>query len=139
VKILVEIFGALTNIFIIIFIGLLLAAQPQVYTRGLLSFIPRRHRAKAAEVYSDVGETLRRWILGQLLTMTAIFVVTWVGLSLIGIPGALVLGFQAGLLSFIPTVGAVIAGVIIILASLGAGMTAVLSAFGLYLLIQFLE
>lgn len=139
VKILVEIFGALTNIFIIIFIGLLLAAQPQVYTRGLLSFIPRRHRAKAAEVYSDVGETLRRWILGQLLTMTAIFVVTWVGLSLIGIPGALVLGFQAGLLSFIPTVGAVIAGVIIILASLGAGMTAVLSAFALYLFIQFLE
>ncbi len=139
VRILVEIFGALTNIFIIIFIGLLLAAQPQVYTRGLLSFFPRRHRSKAAEVYYDVGETLRRWILGQLLTMTAIFVVTWLGLSLIGIPGALVLGFQAGLLSFIPTVGAVIAGAIIILASLGSGLTAVLSAFGLYLLIQFLE
>ncbi len=139
VKILVEIFGALTNIFIIIFIGLLLAAQPKIYSRGLLSFFPKRHRAKAAEVYSDVGETLRRWILGQLLTMASIFVVTWLGLSLIGIPGALVLGFQAGLLSFIPTVGAVIAGVVILLASLGSGLTAILSAFGLYLLIQFLE
>src|SRR5690606_3483817 len=69
IKVLTEIFGALTNIFIIIFIGLLLAAQPKIYSRGFLSFFPRRHRSKAAEVYGDVGETLRRWILGQLLTM----------------------------------------------------------------------
>ncbi|HWW46234.1 MAG TPA: AI-2E family transporter [Xanthobacteraceae bacterium] len=139
IRILIEIFGAMTNIFIIIFIGLLLAAQPKVYTRGFLSFFTPRYRAKAAEVYNDIGETLRRWILGQIVTMSVIFVVTWVGLSVIGIPGALVLGFQAGLLTFIPTVGAVIAGVIILLASLGSGWTALLSAFGLYLLVQTLE
>jgi predicted PurR-regulated permease PerM len=42
-------------------------------------------------------------------------------------------------LSFIPTVGAVIAGALIVLASLGSGLTAILSSIGLYLFIQFLE
>ena len=87
----------------------------------------------------DVGDTLRRWLIGQLMTMTALFVVTWIGLTLIGVPGALVLGFITGFLSFIPNVGALIAGVLIVLASLGSGWAAVAAAFGLYLLVQFLE
>jgi predicted PurR-regulated permease PerM len=77
--------------------------------------------------------------MGQLMTMTSLFVVTWIGLTLIGIPGALVLGFITGLLSFIPNVGAVLAGTLIVLASLGSGGAAVAGAFGLYLLVQFLE
>ncbi len=36
---------------------------------------------------------------------------TWIGLAIIGIPGSFILGIQAGLLAFIPTVGAIIAGV----------------------------
>ena len=56
----------------------------------------------------------------HLLADTSIFIITWIGLSLIGIPGALVLGFIAGFLSFIPNVGAVLAGVLIVLASLGS-------------------
>ena len=43
--------------------------------------------------------------------MIAVFVVTWIGLAIIGIPGSFILGIQAGLLAFIPTVGAIIAGV----------------------------
>jgi predicted PurR-regulated permease PerM len=138
-RVLLGVFGALGNIFVVIFLGLMLAAQPDVYRNGLLSFFPRRYAVHAARLVDDTAETLRRWLLGQIMTMSAIFVVTWLGLTIIGIPGALVLGFQAGLLTFIPTVGAVIAGIIIVLASLGSGWTAIFSAFGLYLLVQFLE
>ena len=101
--------------------------------------MPRRHARQAAVLADDIGETLRRWLIGQLMTMTTLFVVTWIGLALIGIPGALVLGFITGFLAFIPTVGALIAGVLIVLASLGSGWAAVAAAFGLYLLVQFLE
>jgi predicted PurR-regulated permease PerM len=71
--------------------------------------------------------------------MTVIFLVAWTGLTIIGVPGALVLGFQAGLFTFVPTVGPFAAGTIIVLASLGSGWTAVASAFGLYAVLQFLE
>ena len=133
-------FETLGNIFIIILLGLLIAAQPSLYRNGMLRFVPRADRMQAPrELADDIGETLRRWLVGQLMTMTSLFLITWIGLTLIGIPGALVLGFITGLLSFIPNVGAVMAGVLIVLASLGSGWAAVAGAFGLYLLVQFLE
>ena len=85
------------------------------------------------------ADTLHRWLLGQLVTMVTIFVVVWIGLSIIGIPGALVLGAQAGLLTFIPTVGLVISGFIVVLASLGSGWTATAIALGLCVGVQFFE
>jgi predicted PurR-regulated permease PerM len=138
-KILAGLFSTVGNIFIVVLLGVLLAAQPQIYRDGVLRYVPQPRRSAAAALLDDLGETLRRWLLGQLVTMSTIAVVVSIGLSLIGIPGALALGIQTGLLTFIPTVGGVIAGVIIVLASLGSGWTAVISAFALYLVVQFLE
>lgn len=138
-KIIAGLFEGLGNIFVVIFLGLLLAAQPDLYRRGLLSFVPKRYADSGAKLIDDIGETLRRWLLGQLATMGCLFLLTWFGLMLIGVPGALVLGFLTGLLTFIPNVGAIVAGFFIVLASLGSGWTAILSAFGLYLAVQFLE
>jgi predicted PurR-regulated permease PerM len=138
-RLLLGVFGTVGNIFVVVLLGVMLALQPEVYRNGLLNFVPRRHKAYAARLVDDVAETLRRWLLGQITTMSVIFMIAWTGIPLIGIPGALVLGFQAGLLTFIPTVGSFIAGIIIVLASLGSGWTAVISAFGLYCSLQFLE
>jgi predicted PurR-regulated permease PerM len=138
-KFLSGLFEALGNIVIIVLLGLLIAAQPSLYRNGMLWFAPKWYAAKAEELADDIGETLRRWLIGQFMTMAALFIVTWIGLTLIGVPGALVLGFITGLLSFIPNIGALIAGVLIVLASLGSGWAAVAAAFGLYLLVQFLE
>ncbi len=138
-RLLLGVFGAVGNIFVIIFLGVMLALQPKVYRNGLLNFVPRRHATQAAHLINDIGDTLRRWLLGQITTMSVIFLVAWSGLTVIGVPGALVLGFQAGLFTFVPTVGPFAAGTIIVLASLGSGWTAVASAFGLYAVLQFLE
>ncbi len=85
------------------------------------------------------GETLRHWLFGQLLTMTAIFLFTWAGLAFLGIGGALILGLQAGLLAFVPTVGPLVAGLVILLAALASGPKALLGALGVYLAVQCLE
>jgi predicted PurR-regulated permease PerM len=139
IKILAGVFEGVGNFFVVIFLGLLLAAQPKLYRDGILRFVPRQRLPEATKLIDDIGETLRRWLLGQMATMTTLFLLTWIGLTLIGIPGALVLGFITGLLTFIPNVGAILAGCLIVLASLGSGWTAIISAFGLYLAVQFLE
>lgn len=138
-QIVAAIFAGVGNFFIVIFLGVLLAAQPQTYRAGLLHLVPHRHAKEAAAFLDDIGETLRRWLLGQFSTMTILALVTWIGLTLIGVPGALVLGMVTGLLSFIPNIGAVIAGVLIVLASVGSGLTAMMLSLGLYVLIQALE
>jgi predicted PurR-regulated permease PerM len=71
--------------------------------------------------------------------MFAVFVITWIGLVIIGIQSSFILGIQAGLLTFIPTVGALIGGLIVVLASLASGWIAAASAFVLFLGIHALE
>jgi predicted PurR-regulated permease PerM len=71
--------------------------------------------------------------------MFVVFLVTWIGLAIIGIQSAFILGIQAGILTFIPTVGALIGGLIVVLASLASGWIAALSALILFLGVHALE
>jgi predicted PurR-regulated permease PerM len=138
-KLILGTIGAVGNFFIVLFLGLAFAAQPDVYRRGLERVAPLRYRAQASAIVKDTGEMLKRWLLAQLITMTVVFAVTATGLSLIGIPGSFILGIQAGLLAFIPTVGAILGGLIIVLAAIASGWFAVLSAFVLFLAVHALE
>jgi predicted PurR-regulated permease PerM len=138
-KLLLGVVGAVGNLFIVLFLGLAFAAQPSVYRNGLLFMAPARHRAHATVIVDRIGETLERWLIAQIITMFAVFLVTWIGLAVIGIPSSFILGIQAGLLAFIPTVGALIAGLIVVLASLSSGWIAALSAFILFLGVHALE
>jgi predicted PurR-regulated permease PerM len=138
-KLLLGTVSAVGNFFIVLFLGLTFAAQPGVYRSGLLYMAPARHRARATVIIDRISETLERWLIAQILTMAAVFLVTWIGLALIGIQGSFILGIQAGLLTFIPTVGALIGGLIVVLASLASGWVAAASAFALFLGIHALE
>jgi predicted PurR-regulated permease PerM len=138
-KLLLGTVSAVGNFFIVLFLGLTFAAQPSVYRSGLLFLTPARQRPRATIIVDRIGETLERWLIAQILTMAAVFLVTWIGLALIGIQSSFILGIQAGLLAFIPTVGALLAGLIVVLASLASGWVAALSAFGLFLGVHALE
>jgi predicted PurR-regulated permease PerM len=138
-KIVLGTVGAVGNFFIVLFLGLCFAAQPGVYRSGLIYLAPARHRTKVAAVVDRIGETLERWLMAQMITMFAVFLITWIGLAILGIPSSFILGVQAGLLTFIPTVGPLIGGLVVVLASLASGWVAALSAFVLFLGIHALE
>ncbi|MDE2377401.1 AI-2E family transporter [Bradyrhizobium sp.] len=139
VKLLFGAISAVGNFFIVLFLGLAFAAQPGIYREGLLYVAPARHRARAAIVIDGISETLERWLIAQITVMLAVGVVTWIGLAVIGVPGSFILGIQAGLLAFIPTVGAIVAGLIVVLASLPTGWIAALSALILFLGVHAME
>lgn len=138
-KVLLGTIHGVGNIFIVLFLGFAFAAQPAVYHDGLLYLAPARHRTRVTLVIDRISETLERWLIAQIIVMLAVGVVTWIGLALIGIPGPFILGIQAGLLAFIPTVGAIIAGVIVVLASLASGWIPALSAFLLFMGVHAME
>jgi predicted PurR-regulated permease PerM len=138
-KLLLGTLSAVGNFFIVLFLGLTFSAQPSVYRNGLLFMTPARLRARATVIVDRIGETLERWLIAQIITMFVVFVVTWIGLTVIGVQGSFILGIQAGLLTFIPTVGALIGGLIVVLASLASGWVAAFSAFVLFLGIHALE
>lgn len=138
-KILLGTVGAVGNFFIVLFLGLAFAVQPSVYRKGLVHLAPRKHRGPVKIVVDRISDTLQRWLIAQMITMVAVGAVTWLGLKLIGIPSAFILGVQAGLLAFIPTVGALLGGLIVVLASLASGWVAGASAFVLFMAVHALE
>jgi predicted PurR-regulated permease PerM len=138
-KIILGAVGALGNFFIVLFLGLSFAAQPSVYRKGLLHLTPKRHKGTATTIIDNISGTLERWLIAQMITMVAVGAVTWIGLMLIGVPSAFILGVQAGLLAFIPTVGALLAGLIVVLASLASGWVAAASACVLFLGVHAME
>ncbi len=131
--------GAVGNFFIVLFLGLCFAAQPNIYRKGLVWMAPVKYRGSTAVVVERISVTLGRWLIAQIITMTAVFLVTWIGLTIIGVQSSFILGIQAGLLTFIPTIGALLGGLIVVLASLASGWVAAASAFALFLGIHALE
>jgi len=123
----------------ILFIGPFLAWEPQVYKRALLNLVPPRNRARVDEVLDEAGASMRSWLLGQSISMVVIFLFSLCALTVIAMPYAVVLAVQAGLLTFIPTLGPFIAGVVIMLAGLSVSPTMALYGLLTYVIIQFLE
>ena len=110
-----EVLGALV---FIVFVGVYLAGSPGEYRRGLLLLLPREHRARGEEVLSALNVALQWWLLGRAVTMTVMAILTTIALWLTNIPLALVLGIIAGLLLFVPYLGAVAAAIPAILVAL---------------------
>jgi predicted PurR-regulated permease PerM len=83
-------------------------ARPAPLINGFVALFPAGRRQRVREILDGMYETVQRWFLGQLVSMTIIGVLSTVALSLIGIPFALLLGVFSGLISFIPFVGPMI-------------------------------
>jgi predicted PurR-regulated permease PerM len=103
--------SVLAAIFIITFVAIYIAIDPDTYREGTLHLLPHRHRQRAREVMQEMGYVLRRWLATQFIAMVSIGVVTTVGLLVIGIDAPFALGALAGLLEFVPYAGPVIASI----------------------------
>jgi predicted PurR-regulated permease PerM len=132
-------FGAVANIALVLFVAVLLAAQPDSYVRGVLHLLPKRHRRRAEQVFAELGHMLRRWTLGQLCLMVLVGVLTYLGFAAIGLQYAGALGLLAGLFTFIPFIGSLAAGVIAVLIALAQGMNIALYAAAVYTGVQIIE
>jgi predicted PurR-regulated permease PerM len=125
---------------VMIVAGLYLAAQPDIYRQGFLLLFPNDgKRAQAEETLDAIGDALRLWLVGQLLTMAFIFIVTLAGLWAIGLEGALALSVFAGLAQFVPIIGPIVASVPALLVALTEGWQMVLWVLGLYIVVQQVE
>ncbi|MBK6264261.1 AI-2E family transporter [Marivirga sp. S37H4] len=132
-------FGVLADMYIILFIGLFMMAQPEPYQHGIIKLVPISRRGRAEEVLEKLGATLKKWIAGKLFSMLVVAVLTTVGLYILGVPLALSLGIIAGILSFIPNFGPIIALVPAVLIGFMEGPGTALYVALLYIGVQALE
>ena len=129
----------LASLVLLVITALYFAISPELYIGGVLRLVPIRHRARGREVMHRAGRTLRRWLLGQIMDMIAVAVLTAAGLFLLGVPVPLALGAVAGLLTFIPYFGAVLAGIPAVLVALSVSPHLALLTLGVFLLVHLIE
>lgn len=124
---------------ILFFGGIFLAAQPRLYGIGFIKLIPASRRRVIADAMDDSARALRLWLKGQLWAMILVFLMTWLGLQLIGVPSALVLGLISGVLEFIPYAGAIASAIPAILVGLAQGPEVAVAVIALYVIVHHVE
>jgi predicted PurR-regulated permease PerM len=132
-------FGIVGSIFIVLITAIYFAVQPETYKRGFLMLVPVERRQRGAEVLDAIGETLRYWLIGRAIEMVAVGLMAYLGLMMLGVPLALMLAIIAGVLNFIPYIGAIAGALPAILVALGQGPMMALWVGLLFVVIQSIE
>jgi predicted PurR-regulated permease PerM len=109
-----SVIGAVASMIAMIVIGIFLTSEPKLYDRGIAWMLPLRHRGGFYRIAEHVGFTLRRLLFGRLMAMLFEGVFTWFMLTLGHVPMAGLLGLVTGVLAFIPNIGAITSGLLMI-------------------------
>lgn len=130
--------GGLTTLVLIVIIGIYLVVEPRLYERGIAWMLPKARRQDFYTTASRMGYTMRRLMFGRLVGMVFEGVFTYLALVGYGlvtgdeIPMAALLAILTGLLAFVPNIGAVISGVLMVLVGFSGG-----AEMGIYTIIVY--
>jgi predicted PurR-regulated permease PerM len=113
--------GAGATLLLVVTIGLYLAFEPRLYERGLAWMMPQDSRDEFYVTADRMAFTLRRLMAGRLVGMAFEGVFTFIMLFFYGVPMAALLGIITGLLAFIPNIGAIVSGILMVLVGFSGG------------------
>ncbi|MFL5711468.1 MAG: AI-2E family transporter [Chloroflexota bacterium] len=126
----------LTTLLTLVFFWLVEHARLQRY---LLAFAPLERRAGARDAWNEIESRLGLWVRGQLILMGTMGVATGTAYTLLGLPGAVLLGLIAALAEAIPIVGPLLGAIPAILVAATVSPELAVIVAGVYLVIQLVE
>lgn len=137
--------GGIATALLIAVIGVYIALEPRLYERGVEWMISVNRREDTKETLALMASRLRHLLGGRLLGMLIEGVFTWAmltGYVLIGegpVPLAALLGLITGVLAFIPNIGAIIAGVLMVTVGFTGGAEMGLYTIFVYFFVQTID
>ena len=106
-----KIFGGVFSIITILIVSFYLLVYHDKLDRFAIAFFPRNLEPAVARVIAQIEEKLGAWLRGQVFLSFAVGGITWLTLTVLGIPFALPLALLAGILEIVPTMGPIIAAI----------------------------
>ncbi|WMJ73470.1 AI-2E family transporter [Cytophagaceae bacterium ABcell3] len=139
----VDFLAATVNIILdfaaVIILSIFICVSPSLYKGGFLRLLPKDVRKRGDEVLRTLDYTLFRWFVGKIVDMTAVAILTAIGLWIIDIPLILTFSLIAFFFSFVPNIGPVIAAVPPILVSFLDDPSKAIYVALLYIGVQLIE
>ena len=123
--------------FVILVAGVFLSYEPKKYRDGLLFF--SKDKKRTARTIDKLQDRLYRWTIGRLAEMAVVFVLTWIGLAILGVPLAFLLAFITGILSFIPNFGPIASGALAAVVGLSVSPMMAVWVIVVFIIVQLLE
>lgn len=134
------IFGNLLSFVMIIVISFYLAVQDDGVANFLRIVTPIKHERYIIDLWRRSQRKIGLWMQGQLLLGVIVGVLTYLGLSILGIQNALLLALIAAVFELIPIFGPILSAIPAIgIALIQDGFSLALVTLGLYLIIQQFE
>lgn len=142
-----DVFSTIILIIFIVLASIYFSMSAHTYRHRFIEAVPSAYQAEMETLLDRIGITWNSFFRGQLSLMIIIGVMSWIGLTILGVPGAVGLAIVAGVLEIIPNLGPVIATIPAVIVALIQGSTylpispawlAVIVAL-FYLLVQQLE
>jgi predicted PurR-regulated permease PerM len=130
--------GFVTAISVLV-ISFYLTAEEKGLKTFINTLIPEQHRDFTLNIVSKIQEKMGLWILGQIIVSVLMFAFTFIGLSALGVPYALILALVAGLLEVIPYIGPFVAAIPALLIALLQSPALAVAVAGLYFLLHEIE
>lgn len=131
--------GSIVTFLIFLIVGFYLALSPRRYVEWVLYLVSTKHQKHIWEMMEKIGQSLRWWLLGKLLSMAVIGALAFIGLWSLNVSLAFILGLLAALLAFIPYVGAILAAIPAILIAFTQSPWDAFYVLLLYIVIHIIE
>ena len=131
--------NGLVQVLLMSLLAVLLVLDPSAHRRMVIAATPRPARASMEDVLDQCRTALGGWLAGMTLSALAMFLCTWAGLAVLGIPLALLSALVCGLLTFVPTIGPTAATVLPLSLALMISPGTMLQVLVLRLALQNLE
>ncbi|MEX0930322.1 MAG: AI-2E family transporter [Candidatus Paceibacterota bacterium] len=135
-----KVFGGVLSFILIVVLSFYLSVKEHGVADFLRVVTPARHEAYILGLWARAERKIGLWLQGQLLLGVIIGVITFVGLSILGVEHALLLAVLAGTFELIPLLGPVLAAIpAILIAFTTEGLVLAALVTGLYVIVQQLE
>lgn len=132
-------FGAIAAIIVVLILAFYLVSEKEALVKALTAVTPPDYQSFVSHAAMKMRARLGAWLRGELSLMTAIFLLTYIALSVIGIPYAIVLALLAGLFEVIPFIGPLLAGIPAVIFAFAISPVHGIITMLAYVLIQVLE
>jgi hypothetical protein len=86
-------------------LAILLALDPRSHQKVVVAITPDFWRPQMRTLLTECRQALGGWLAGMTLSAVSVFLLTWAGLALLGVPLGLLSALVCGLLTFVPTIG----------------------------------
>lgn len=134
-----ELLGGILSAVLIAVISFYLVIEKKGIEKFVKAVIPFDFQPRALRIIRKIEIKLGKWFIGQLFLGLIVGLITFIGLSLLGVPYALVLAIIAGAMELIPYLGPTLAGIPAVIIAFTVSPFLALLTLILYFLIQQFE